>query len=571
MKSTDFSVSRRGFLTGAAATGALAALGIAAYNPQPAMAVTDAITAAAPIDWLGSAPKIAEDEIVETRETDLLIIGAGNGGMAAAATAADLGINFTICEKAEKIQRTRHWLGAINTMYTEAAGVQIDEQKLLNEFNRYASGQSDQRVIRTWIRESASMVEWLDPILTAAGMTCDFDNNVDHETGGTDYNIFPMEHYYHGEDANGEKLDRGSILLQYINDKGYDVTYQHDLVKLVQDENGTVIGAIFETPDGFVQINSANGVLLTTGGYVANAEMLRACNPMVDRCVTLAYGSPYNLGQGIKAAMWIGAQKDAIGAPMIFDRGAVLPGQDAGIVSEPGMPANFIGIGKQFNLGSQPFMKVTRDGKRFHNESTPYDFCCFAAAGHPGGVFCQIFDSNLKEDVKRFQTIGCSRQTQQLLAQNEDTPIDEIYADQLEAGTMVKADTIEELADKLGFEGEAKEAFLAEVEKYNGFYDQQFDEDFGKEAYRLSEIRTAPFYGGWYGGSLLTTVDGLRINEDMQVLNSAGTVIPGLYAAGDCSGSVFANNYPEYIVGCACGRTLTFSRHAILHMMGELA
>ncbi len=72
-----------------------------------------------------------------------------------------------------------------------------------------------------------------------------------------------MEHYYHGEDANGEKLDRGSILLQYINDKGYDVTYQHDLVELIQDENGIVTGAIFETPNGYVLRSS--GMLSTSG------------------------------------------------------------------------------------------------------------------------------------------------------------------------------------------------------------------------------------------------------------------------------------------------------------------
>ncbi len=292
---------------------------------------------------------------------------------------------------------------------------------------------------------------------------------------------------------------------------------------------------------------------------------------MVERCVTLQYGSPNNTGDGIRAAMHIGAQKDAIGAPMIFDRGAVLPGENAGIVSEPGEPATFVGTDKQFNLGSQPLMKVARDGKRFVNESTPYDFCCFAAAANEGGVFCQVFDSNLKEDVKRFNTIGCSRQTQQLLAKEADTPLDEIYADQLEKGTMVKADTLDELADKLGFTGEAKEAFLAEADKYNGFYDAQKDSDFGKEAYRLSELRTAPFYGIWYGGSILTTVDGLRINADMQVLDAEGHAIEGLYAAGDCSGSVFANNYPEYIVGCACGRTITFSRHAVRHMAGDIA
>ena len=574
-------LSRRGFLAGAAGVGALAAMGLAGCAPQAKDASASGAANAAEAqaadaanvqaDWLGSAPEIAEGDIVATKSTELLIVGAGNGGMAAAATAADLGLDFTICEKTGSVQKTRHWFGAINTKYTEAAGAHVNEQQLLNEFSRYASGQCDQRVIRVWIRESAEVTDWLDPILTSAGMTCAFDNDIDHATGGTSFALFPMEHYYSGKDAAGESLERNKVLLAYINEKGYDVTYNHKLVKLVQDDSGKVTGAIFETGDGYVRIDAEKGVLLTTGGYNSNAEMLRACNPLVDRCVTLQYGSPNNVGEGIKAAMWAGGQKDSIGAPMIFDRGAVKPGENAGIISEPGEVATFVGTDKQFNLGSQPFMKVARDGRRFVNESTPYDFCCFAAAEHEGGVFCQVFDSNLKEDVKRFSTIGCSRQTQQLLAKEADTPIDDIYAAELEKGVMVKADTIDELADKLGFEGEAKEAFLAEVEKYNGFYDAQDDADFGKEAYRLSALRTAPFYGVWYGGSLLTTVDGLRINEDMQVVDADAKPIEGLYAAGDCSGSVFGNNYPEYIVGCACGRTITFARHAVRHMAGDLA
>lgn len=408
-----------------------------------------------------------------TPKNSTILANVQRSQIAGLSPTTDLGMEFMICEKMKSIQRTRHWFGAINTRYTKDAGLEVDEGRLLNEWARYASGQCDQRVIRVWIRESSDMVEWIDPILTAAGMTCEFDADIDHETGGTGYYVAPMQHYYAGKDANGDRLERNKVLLAYINEKGYDVTYEHSLVKLIQNESGRVTGAIFKTGSTYVQVNAKKGVLLATGGYAGNAEMLRACNLMVDRCVTLQVGSPNDVGDGIKAGMWIGGQKDTIGVPMIFDRGAVLPGQDAGIVSEAGASAEFIGTDKQFNLGSQPLMKVARDGRRFCNESTPYDSCCFAAAEHEGGVFCQIFDSNLKEDVKRFSTIGCSRQTQILLASNEDKPLDEIYADQLEKGTMVKADTIDELADKLGFTGEAKEAFLAEVDTYNGFYDAQ--------------------------------------------------------------------------------------------------
>ncbi|WP_255467196.1 FAD-binding protein [Raoultibacter phocaeensis] len=111
-----------------------------------------------------------------------------------------------------------------------------------------------------------------------------------------------------------------------------------------------------------------------------------------------------------------------------------------------------------------------------------------------------------------------------------------------------------------------KDSFLATVNRYNELYDKQDDEDYGKEAFRLSGIHTPPFYGCWFGGSILTTLDGLKINADMQVLDKKMEPIAGLYAAGDCSGSMFSGNYPEYLVGCAVGRTMTQGRHAVRYI-----
>ena len=139
---------------------------------------------------------------------------------------------------------------------------------------------------------------------------------------------------------------------------------------------------------------------------------------------------------------------------------------------------------------------------------------------------------------------------------------------QVEAGLIQKADTIEELADKLGFEGEAKEHFLATVERQNENFDNQADPAFGKMAPRLSQIRTPPFYGGWLGASILTTLQGVTINEHMQALDANRAPIEGLYVAGDNSGSVFADNYPSLMSGVACGRTLTFGIKAVKEMGG---
>ena len=111
-------------------------------------------------------------------------------------------------------------------------------------------------------------------------------------------------------------------------------------------------------------------------------------------------------------------------------------------------------------------------------------------------------------------------------------------------------------------------AFLDEIKKYNSFCEKGVDEDFGKEAYRLSAIRQPPFYGCWFGGSLLTTIDGLRINENCQVLDPELNVIEGLYAAGDVSGSFFSGNYPEYVVGVACGRSSVEGRHVAKLLAG---
>lgn len=577
----EFGVSRRNFLTGAAATGAIAALGLAGCTPgnagnADASTVNDdssslETTGGPGNDWLGSAPGTAEADIVENKTTDILIIGAGNAGMSAAATAVDLGIDFIICEKMENVQATRHWIGAVNTKQQQEAGVAIDTKKLLNELARYASFKCDQKVIKTWIDESAEMLEWIDGLMAPHDLYAVLDTEgFDKPNGGTDFMVPIMQHMYYnsqGEWLSDEIPERNQVLEEYINSKGKSINFGHTLVELVRegDTSGRVTGAIFETAEGYIKIEATKGVLLATGGYPANPDMIEALNPSVPTCVTSLGGAPNNDGLGMKTALWVGAAKDTEGAPMIFNRGLVAPGVDAGYVGE-GAERHFPGTVPQLNFGSQPFLKVTRTGERFHNENTAYDFNCFAAAGHEGGVWCQVFDSKVKEDIIRFSTVGCSRRTHALL--DNDKPIEEIFTEHFDNGLILKADTIEELAEKLEL---PLEPFKNTIDRYHELFEKQDDEDFGKESRCLSTISVPPFYGAWYGGSLLTTIDGLRINEDMQVLDKKSEIIEGLYAAGDVSGSFYSGNYPEYIIGNAVGRSITFGRHAIRHIAGDIA
>ena len=526
-------------------------------------------------DWLGKEPDIDEAAITETVDTDILIVGAGNGGIFAAAYAAANGLNFRVIEQNGNVQDTRHWYGAIDSAAAKEAGEKpADRAKLLSEISRYASGKCDQRVVKTWINESAAMHDFMRSILEDKyGWTCDFTSgaeaawpaeNAEHNT---DY-LFPVQehNYMASESASGKP--RNELLLDYIRELGYDVDFKTSLAKLEKDSTGRITGIIAQSTedDHFIRYNANKGVLLACGGFPGNPYMMEQLDPLGTSVTTACSYSPADKGYGIRAAVWAGANLDKEAAPMLFDRGIVAPGVDGGYVASDSAFGGkaFPGPIRQYNPGTQPFLKVNRNGERFANESSPYNDIVYAAAHQPGRVYAQICDANILEDAKRFHTIGCSAQTRNAGAEYIQKQMDNAEKE----GVFFKADTIEELADKLGFTGEAKDTFLATVDRYNELYDKQNDEDFGKPAYRLSAIRTAPFYGCWLGASLLTTEQGIAINDKGQALDNDNKPMPGLYVTGDMSGSFFANNYPCLMAGVAMGRTLTYAIKAIKQMGG---
>ena len=526
-------------------------------------------------DWLGKEPDIDETAITETVDTDILIVGAGNGGMFAAAYAAANGLNFRVIEQNANVQDTRHWYGAIDSAAAKEAGEKpADRAKLLSEISRYASGKCDQRVVKTWINESAAMHDFMRSILEDKyGWVCDFTSgseaawpteNAEHNT---DY-LFPVQEHNYMASESASGLARNELLLQYIQELGYDVDFKTSLAKLEKNSEGRITGILAQSAedDHFIRYNANKGVLLACGGFPGNPYMMEQLDPLGTSVTTACSYSPADKGYGIRAAVWAGANLDKEAAPMLFDRGVVAPGVDGGYVDSDSAFGGkaFPGKIRQYNPGTQPFLKVNRNGERFANESCPYNDIVYAAAHQPGRVYAQICDANILEDAKRFHTIGCSAQTRNGGEKYIQGKMDEA----IEAGALFKCDTLDELADKMGFTGAAKDTFLATVERYNELYDKQNDEDFGKPAYRLSAIRTAPFYGCWLGASLLTTEQGIAINEKGQALDNNNQPMEGLYITGDMSGSFFANNYPCLMAGVAMGRTLTFAMKAVKQMAG---
>jgi succinate dehydrogenase/fumarate reductase flavoprotein subunit/uncharacterized protein with FMN-binding domain len=507
-------------------------------------------------DWLGEAPEIAESEISSTQDTDLLIIGAGNGGLMAAATAADADMDFIVCEQNAVLGDTRHWIGAVDTDAQKAAGVTVMKDRLLNEIARYASYKCDMDVIKMWMEHSGEMVSYL----TELGFTPEVHIAPNSHVGGNNMEYYVPSIWHTLNLPEGtEAANRNAWLEQYINGKGYEVQYEMTLVRLEQDASGAVTGAIFADAAGaYCRVNAKN-VILATGGYPGNPKMVKALAPIVNECVTAnSYYGP-DEGMGIRAGIWAGAKMDTECAPMIFDRGIVAPGVKAGYTEDDVFP----GTVSQFIVGTQPHLKVNKEGLRFANESCPYDFLNHAASLQTDGVYAAILDSDVEQDVIDYDQYGCAQIAVNMAKGGSLLPAIESM---VEAGLAFKADTIEELAEKLGL---PVDTLVSTVERYNELCAKGVDEDFGKEAYRMKALDHAPYYGYFMGGSLLTTCDGLRINRKCQVYDTNHKVIDGLYCIGDCSGSFFSGNYPEYFVGVAVGRTMTQGRYAVKAILGE--
>uniref|UniRef100_UPI0033145DEF FAD-binding protein n=1 Tax=Slackia heliotrinireducens TaxID=84110 RepID=UPI0033145DEF len=533
---SEQTMNRRSFLAMGgigAGTAALALAGCAPRNATQESAQDNSEPQST--DWLGSAPEIVDTDIVETIDTDLLIVGAGNAGCVAAATAANLDMNFIVCEKNNSVATPRYWNGFVNTSLHEEVGLSVDKMKALNELTRYASGNCDQEVWKTWLNESAETFEFIDGIMSAAG----FDVYLDTEgygnpQGGTDYYAPPIQHmWYREEEAMGlmslagmltTSSNRNLELQSFAESKGESFRFGHAMVKLLRENDGPVTGAIFETSDGYVQINATN-TLLCCGGYSNNPIMVNALAPEIPRACTTNTSQPGCDGDGIKAALWVGAEKDILSAPMIFDRGAATADMTTGYVGE-GADAILPSMGMQA-LGSLPFMKVNKNGVRFCNESAPYDVMQNAAARQPDGVWATIVDADHVAQAMQLSVIGCAKSGVELLMvgtqmggmENVSTPAFDMGV-MFDKGYMFKADSLEAIADAMML---PQQELLAQVSAYNAMCEAGEDTQFGKEAYRLTPIKTPPFYG-WYGsGVIICTLDGLTIDKDMRVKDVNGS------------------------------------------------
>ena len=505
---------------------------------------------AADMSWLGAEPVVENSQIAETIETDVLIVGGGSSGLTAAASAAELGQKVLLIEIRKGFTPMRKEIAAVGSRIQKAEGVEIDIHEIVRQQVMYGSAYIDQKLPLIWARESGEMMDWYERLITAQGASMRLQGGYRAEIEAGAYTRFPTGHKSFWPDgASGVK-----VLAEYASGYGAEFRMRTGLVKLTKD-GPRVTGAVAkEVKTGrLIRIKASKGVVVATGGYVKNDAMLQALQPETTTLAGLILSEGHTMGDGIKACLWAGAKMDDCHTSIMFDRCAIMPDET---------PDTQKGLGQPTELIGQPFLKVDLKGRRFANESIPYDFILHRSHSLPGKCYCVIFDSGYYEDTKRFEMAGCAR----MHPFHNGTPCGHPIEENMErlermvaGGRFIKADSLAELARGLGLP-------VAELEKtvarYNVLYDMQCDEDFGKEPYRLSQITRPPYYGVRACAFVLGTIDGIRIDENMNALDENSDPIPGLYVAGNDSGGYYANTYVNLVTGSCAGRNMTFARRA---------
>ncbi len=542
---TNTSIDRRRFLTSGAAVGGLAAAAV--------------------------TPAQAADDIRWDREADVVVIGAGAGGLPAAIAAREKGasviiveVNFDIGGRA-MMSFGGLYIGGGNRLQ-KASGSQDTPDLVFEDWSRpdMLMGRfSDRALVRTYADNNLELFDWLEK----HGVKWEgYRGNPDRlDRHRTRLNVVPWPN----EVTNG---GRGSGVVRPLAETarrmGVEILLRHRMTKIHREDqlSGRVTGiTAIEVDDSFqpkattVNIRARKGIIVASGGCADNPQF----RTMFDVRLTEEYQAENSAwskrsADGEIAAMEIGASLGATACQTTQDDNLLTKGRIG--VKSNGTATTIYATSPHFFRARavglqvrdyQNVILVKENGLRFHTETAGQrDHEYFAAAlawtGDPkkmngGGPIWAIFDADA---VTR-----------------EKWQVKPPYIDP--EGYFFTADTIEELAKKIVNQYQWRPmpptALRQTVDRYNSFVDKGVDEDF-KKPRPLHKIATPPFYAAWHTPAIHDTYTGIRINATAQVIDLRGKVIPGLYACGDCAGGFGQHGI--------C-RAATFGRLAGFHAAGQ--
>ncbi|KAF1299186.1 flavocytochrome c [Enterococcus sp. JM4C] len=502
-------------------------------------------------DVLKKRPKPASALRKEDEEytTDVVVVGAGGAGLTVASRVLQQGKNVIVVEKFPAVGgntvRTGGPMNAADPEWQNKFAAIPGESHTLKEMMEMDENEIDEEYRQDFRDLQKEIQTYLEQNSEQEGHL--FDSNLFYRMqtylGGkrTDLNGQPIYGQYdllkimtdrsvesvEWLEAIGVEFDRTDVTMPVgalwrrghkpLKNEGY--AYVSALTDFVTENGGTIItdtpvkellvedgkvcGVIGEGMNGQKVTIHAQAVVLASGGYGANTKMLKQYNTYwteIEDDIKTS-NSPAITGDGIVLGQSVGA--DLVG--MGFSQ--MMP------VSDPDTGALFSGL----QVPPQNFVMVNQQGKRFVNEYGSRDTLTQAAIDN-GGLFYLIADENIKETAYN----------------TSQAKIDK----QIAAGTLHKADTLEELAEKLGMD---PAVFLETIKNYNHYVEVGEDAEFGKDVFDL-KVEVGPFYATPRKPAVHHTMGGLKIDTQTHVLNEAGQVISGLYAAGEVAGGIHAGN-----------------------------
>lgn len=542
-------LSRRDFLSGVAVSAVAVAATTSLIGCGSSQDVTDGDAAIS--DEAAGAPTTPTGmhtwekqpteitDILENKDFDIVIVGAGISGCAAAEAASAAGVKVAVIEQAAGFTAHGADNGALNTRIHREAGIAIDPNEVTKLLFNFSQGTANHQLINTWATRSGEVFDHVSDLCAARDIPTILAIS---ETSKVDWDTLPDQFKEFRTGITFGREDEGVIidlenftfieshvvetLIETAKENGAEVFYNTHAEQLIKDGE-RISGVIVTAEDGsHVQYNASKGVILATGDISGNEEMLECWAPIALRADVCQYFPPKgNLGEGILMGMWAGAAPSrSSAAPMVHPIHPTLP----------------------LTALSMSWLAVNKLGKRYSCE-IPYEpYVTNARMNQPEGIGFSIFDGAYEEKTRAQEPL-----TADGLLAGAAEKIDVGVAD----GIMWKAESLEDLANQLGI---PSDVFVQTVSRYNDLCSAGVDFDFGVPARFLASVETPPFYAQPIAAVTLVVPFGLHVDENSQVCTDEDTPIPGLFAVGNVQGDFFSFSYPVTCPGVSHGRAMTF-------------
>ncbi len=435
---------------------------------------------------INASKGIIESSVQYTDTTcDIVVVGAGGAGLSAAIEAASLGMDVIVLEKQGIVggntNSSTGGLNAAETQLQKQRGVNDSKQLFFDDTMEGGYMLNDSSLVRTLTNNAAEAVDWL------TGKGADLS-----DLGKMAGSSVPRAHRPQNGAAIGPHLI--SVLYKSAKDSGIEIR-TNNKVKEVIAEEGRAKGVVVETAGKVYRIK-ADAVIIATGGFGANAQMIGGFRPEL---------------QYFNTSNHAGATGDAFSWVTPF--GGALTQMEQ-IQTHPTGEVNSHLLITEAVRGNGAIL-INKAGQRFANEMLTRDKLSEAILAQEERQAYLFFDQSVRNSLEAIN----------------------LYAQQ---GILIEAESLEQLSEKISVEPQVLEQTVA---TYNNYQQSGKDKDFGRQQIDMPRpLAQAPYYAIAVEPVIHHTMGGLRINNQTQVLNTRGEPIPGLYAAGEVTGGVHGGN-----------------------------